>query len=393
MSDAIDAVSRSERGYPFALTALQLSANRAIGVARFVSITTRLARTTVLFPALPIFGDAVFILWLVSHNASPQNDGWFWAFWVTIAVGFILVLTQGWVDRHNEAAARQTFWFHKGVYALRQIATSGDNRLTPVQLAHEETGPLEEPLTVGPLQRLSADAGAPFRAFGLLILLMGIVLGALYIGLLSTATFRAGSPYLFIGGAVALLFAGALNLITGFQWQRAFTILADEDGVEWPRFAVGGLSRHMAHASWKDARAFVTLKANKDSKSSDVDEIFLLDTTTEALAWRITPKTPTNMREAHERFIRMANEHVPLRDITASLKDLLESPETRSYEYALTALSGPAPVPPAVRKVLITPIRESHFLRGYLIVAATLLALLVAAGLLLQSGLIPAGTF
>jgi hypothetical protein len=89
----------------------------------------------------------------------------------------------------------------------------------------------------------------------------------------------------------------------------------------------------------------------------------------------------------------MANEHVPLRDITASLKDLLESPETRSYEYAVTALSGPAPIPPAVRKVLTTPVRESRFLRGYLIVAAILLALLVAAGLLLQSGLIPAGSF
>jgi hypothetical protein len=46
-----------------------------------------------------------------------------------------------------------------------------------------------------------------------------------------------------------------------------------------------------------------------------------------------------------------------------------------------------------VRKVLTTPVRESHVLRGYLIVAAILLALLVAAGLLLQLGLIPAGTF
>jgi hypothetical protein len=212
-------------------------------------------------------------------------------------------------------------------------------------------------------------------------------------GLLSNATFRAGSPYLFIGGAVALIFAGALNLLIGFQWQRAFTIIAEEDGVEWPGPAIGGMSRHTIHALWEDVRAFVTFRASKDSKSSDLDEIFLLDTGSEALAWRITPKTPASVREAHERFVRMANEHVQLRDITASLKNLLESPETRSYEYAVIALSGAAPVPPAVRKVLTTPVHESHFLRGYLIVAAILLALIVAAGILLQSGLIPAGTF
>jgi hypothetical protein len=174
--------------------------------------------------------------------------------------------------------------------------------------------------------------------------------------------------------------------------KQAFSIVTDEQGVKWQRHAFV-LGRRTVQASWQDVRAFVALKVTQSSKSGQTSDVFLLDTTSEALAWRITPKTPPSVREAHERFVRMANEHVPLRDITASLQNLLESPETRSYEYAVTALSSPTPVPPSVRKVLTTPIRKSHFLRGYLIVAAILLALLVAAGLLLQFGVIPAGSF
>ncbi len=174
--------------------------------------------------------------------------------------------------------------------------------------------------------------------------------------------------------------------------KQVSSVVSDEQGVKWqlPTVLFG---RHSVEAPWRNVQALVTFKATQDSKSGETSEVFLLDTTTEALTWRITPKTPASVREAHERFVRMANEHVQLRDITASLKNLLESPETRSYEYAVIALSGPAPVPPAVRTVLTTPVRESHFLRGYLIIAMILLALLVAAGLLLQFGVIPAGSF
>jgi hypothetical protein len=189
-----------------------------------------------------------------------------------------------------------------------------------------------------------------------------------------------------------LILSGTLYEVMAFQLLRKFTLIADDQGPSSRRPAFG-IGQRTTQSPWQDARAFITFRTSRDSKSADMDEVFLLDATTETLAWRITPKTPANVREAHERFVRMANEHVRLRDITASLKNLLESPETRSYEYALTALSGSAPIPRAVRKVLTTPARESHFLRGYLIVAAVLLALLVAAGLFLQSGVIPAGTF
>jgi hypothetical protein len=168
-------------------------------------------------------------------------------------------------------------------------------------------------------------------------------------------------------------------------------VTGDEKGFHWQQLAFSRLGRRSAQGLWQDVRAFVTFTM-RQGDGGDAG-IFLLDMTNEALAWRITPKTPANVREAHERFVRLANEHAPLRDITASLKNLLESPETRSYEYAITALSGPVPVPPAVRKILTTPVRVSHFLRGYLIVATILLALLVAAALLMQSGLIPPNAF
>src|SRR2546423_754871 len=94
----------------------------------------------------------------------------------------------------------------------------------------------------------------------------------------------------------------------------------------------------------------------------------------------MTPKTPPDVRATHERLVRMVSERVQLRDITASLKNLLESPETRSYEYAIAVLSAAAPVHPDVRKALLLPERTpSRFLRGYPLVAAIMLALLVAA--------------
>jgi hypothetical protein len=221
------------------------------------------------------------------------------------------------------------------------------------------------------------------------MIIIGILSAMLTPGLL--LNFGKTLAILYFVLVAVLIIAGAFYTLAGFRWLGALTIGADKDGIKWPVLAFGGLGRRAVEAPWQNVRTFVMLRASKDGKSSNIDEVFLLDTATEALAWRITPKTPASVREAHERLVLMANEHVPLRDITASLKDLLESPETRSYEYAVTALSGSAPVPPSVRKVLTTPVREPHFLRGYLIVAAVLLALLVAAGLLLQSGLIPAG--
>jgi hypothetical protein len=196
----------------------------------------------------------------------------------------------------------------------------------------------------------------------------------------------------YLGTTAAILILVAFAVMAAIPRLRSLTITGDGEGFHWQR-PVFGFGHQKVQVSWQDVRAFVTFRTRQDGKGADMDEVFLLETTAEALAWRITPKTPSRVRNAHERFVRMANEHVQLRDITASLKSLLEAPETRSYEYAVIALSGAAPVPPAVRKVLTTPVRESHFLRGYLIVAAILLALLVAAGLLLQSGLIPAGSF
>ena len=178
------------------------------------------------------------------------------------------------------------------------------------------------------------------------------------------------------------------------QWLRPFEVRADEQGIRW-RQPTFGFGRRAVHVPWQDVRAFVTFRASKDGKSGgDQDEIFLLDATKYVVAWRITPKASPDERKAHEGFVRNVSGHVQLRDITASLKNLLQSPETRSYEYAVAVLSAATPAHPDVRKALILPEQTpSHFLRGYLIVAAILLALLVAAGLLLQSGLIPAGSF
>src|SRR5262249_40546040 len=95
-----------------------------------------------------------------------------------------------------------------------------------------------------------------------------------------------------------------------------------------------------------------------------------------------------SMREAHKRFVRIANDHVPLRDITASLRNLLKSPETRSYEYAIAMLSDPTPVPPPVRTAMVLPVRQPRSQNAYPIVAAILLTLSVVAGLPLQTGVI-----
>jgi hypothetical protein len=280
---------------------------------------------------------------------------------------------------------------HQGTQALRQIAASGDGKLAPIPatVTWTNSGSVSmDPMTLGPLHRLERQRARRFLILSLVLIICGAILVVPALAPQATSVDRAE----YLSTSAAALIVGLFALARVFPWLRSFTISSDEQEFRWPLPAFGPWRRRV-QTSWQDTQAFVTFRASKDGKNSAADEVFLLDTTAEALAWRITPRTPASVREAHERFVRMANQHAPLRDITASLKDLLDSPETRSYEYAVTALSGSAPVPPAVRKVLTTPVRESHFLHGYLIVAAILLALLVTTGLLLQFGLIPAGSF
>jgi hypothetical protein len=284
------------------------------------------------------------------------------------------------------------------MFAIRQAAAAEDGRLAPTieapKLADsDEHKSFDSSSRLAPVEKLQrADA----RVRGLSMLIPGVLflLFAIFGAFTRSLVGRSDSAIsiLYDGLGVLFLLLSAFFLITAFKTLRTFTITANEQDIRLSHSS-SGVGSQPPQVGWSDARGFVTFRVNSNQKKADTDTYYLLDTTSAALAWRITPKTPASVREAHERFVRMANEHVPLRDITASLKGLLESPETRSYEYAVIALSGPAPVPPAVRNVLTTPVRESHFLRGYLSIAAMLLALLVAAGLLLQAGVIPASAF
>jgi hypothetical protein len=391
MSDESDAVSKRERGYTSAFSAFAIPAARALKVARFLRSTSRSSRVT--FPLLPLLFYAIAVQGLLIARHTR-----FWNyFWLEVVV--LLALSM-WplVGFALERSNARNLQMHKGIQALRQVAVSGDRRLSPqrADLAQSNLNdqgtdiPYSQTITLGPLRHIYAGTGAIVGAVGCALLLLAILMGIGGSALLPHLNMFVVQVY--FGLTIFFAVAGLLYILIWFQWSRAFTAVANEDGVSWrqPAFRVGW---RRIQGPWREVRALVTFRARRDGKSADIDEVFLLDTTTEALAWRITPKTPASVRAAHEQFVRMANEHVQLRDITTSLKNLLESPETRSYEYAVIALSGPAPVPPAVRKVLTMPVRESHFLRGYLIVAAILLALLVAAGLVLQSGLVPAGAF
>jgi hypothetical protein len=155
MSDEIVAVSLGERGYHFALTALQVPASRAIGVARSVSITTAAVRALSLFLALLIIGNSVFALWQTSHIALRLRDGWWWGFWITIVVGIIITLTQGWVNQRSEAERRQNLQLHKGVNALLQAATASDSKLAPLQLVSGTDDSSPEPIILGPCGALT----------------------------------------------------------------------------------------------------------------------------------------------------------------------------------------------------------------------------------------------
>ncbi len=394
MSDEkYDAVSQRDLG--LALLTFQSSASQADTGRRRTSWIT--AASVSSLPALVTYGLAVRALWLATYGGQWQD---LWVFTLTATAWAVFVFILLLIVTGGSFSPPKLQRLDKGIQALRQAATAADNRLAPTH-PPAVWSDLDEPessetssgtVTLGPIGRLDGWRVESLAGLGPILLLLGLTdLGFALYGYFAFSHLHGSTVNQDFVIASITLASGLLAIVISAFWLSRFTVTADEQGFRWQRPVFSGLGRRSVQAVWQDARTFVTFTMwQGDGGESGV---FLLDTTTEALAWRITPKTPASVREAHERFVRMANEHVPLRDVTASLKNLLESPETRSYEYAVIALSGLAPVPPAVRKVLTTPVRESHFLRGYLIVAAILLALLVAAGLLLQSGMIPAGAF
>jgi hypothetical protein len=392
MSDEkYDAVSQRE--VRFVLAALSVPASKAERLASGMRLMWPVQIFVAFLPATVNVGLAAYSLWLIFTGHTNQWQDFWTRTLATLAWTLFALILLSMAIRRRLFPTSLVLQIHQGVQALRQVAASGDGKLTPVHtcvaiITMDSGSESMNPTALGPLHRLDRQRGRLLLILSLVLVVCGATLTVSALVPQATSLDRAE----YLGTAAAILLLVAFAVIVAVSRLRSLTIIGDKNGLRWRR-PVFGFRHRKAQAPWPDARSFLTFRARKDAKSADMDEIFLLDTTTEALAWRITPKTPVNVREAHERFVRMANEHVQLRDITASLKNLLESPETRSYEYAVAALSGPVPVPPAVRKVLTIPVRESHFLRGYLIVAAILLALLVAVGLLLQSGLIPAGSF
>jgi hypothetical protein len=390
-----DAVSRRELG--LALLAFQSSASRADAYSRQRRTSWIVLAFVGSLPALVYYGWAAWSLWLATHGGQWQD---FWAFTLATvawaAVVFILLLI---VPVRGLSPARLQR-LDKGIQALRQAAAAGDNRLAPKHESVEwsdadelaSSGASSGTTTIGPLERLGGGREEFLVLLGPILLLIALpALGSALYRYFAFSNLHDPIIIQDFTAATLMLVAGILAIVVAAFWPSTFTVTADEQGVRWQRPAFTGLGRHAVQAIWPDVQTFITFMMRQGD--SGESEVFLLDTTNEALAWRITPKTPSSVREAHERFVRAANEHAPLRDITASLKDLLQSPETRAYEYAVLALSGPAPIPAAVRKVLTTPVHGPRFLRGYLLVAAILLAPLVAAGLLLQFGLLPVGAF
>jgi hypothetical protein len=391
MSDEIEAIKRSD--VTFQLTALQVPASQAAVMARSWRSTAGGSRPSILFPAVYLFALAAITLWLAWSFGRYWYDTNWLLFWFVIVAAFVWIPVSVRLTIRRAANVQPMFYLHRGILALREAAAAGDNRLAPAVPNNVDGTPdrAAEAPPVGRFERV----GAQFR--GIMLLVMGIVLTVF------AATFFLGWPVdvsfsdasilnLRIVASTVLLIEGIWLVIVAVQLLRPFEITTEGQGVRWRQST---FRRRLVRVQWPDVRAFVTFRASKDGKTdADVDEIFLLDATKYAVAWRITHKASPDEREAHEGFVRNMSGHIQLRDITTSLKNLVESPETRSYEYAVAVLSAAAPVHSDVRKALIFPERTpSRFLRGYLIVAAILLALLVVAGLLLKSGLVPAGSF
>jgi hypothetical protein len=391
MSDKIDAVKWSD--VTFQLTALQIPMSQAAGMARSLRNAGGASRASILFPMIYLFALAAINLWLT------WSIGLYWyganrlLFWFPVLAVLVWIPISLRLATRRDANIQPMFYLYRGILALREAAAAGDNRLAPVVPNNVDGTPdsaADAPI-VGRFERV----GAQFR--GIMLLVMGIVLiafaASFFLGWPVDLSFSDASMLkLRIVASTVFLIEGIWLVIVAVQLLRPFEITTEGQGVRWRQST---FRRRPVRVQWPDVRAFVTFRASKDGKTdADVDEIFLLDATKYAVAWRITSKASPDQRKANEGIVRNVNEHIQLRDITASLKNLLESPETRSYEYAMTVLSAATPVHPDVWKALILPERtSSRFLSGYLIVAAVLLALLVAAGLLLQSGLIPIGTF
>jgi hypothetical protein len=393
MSDEIEAIKRSD--VTFQLTALQVPASQAARMARSLRSTAGGSRASLYFSTVYLFAMAAIILWLAWSSDRYTYRAFWLLFWFVIVAAVVWIPVSARLATRRDANIQPTFYLYRGIQALLQAAASGDKRLAPTvpnNVDETSNGAAEGP-TVGRFERV----GAKFR--GIMLLVMGIVLivfaVSFFLGWPVDLSFSDTSQFnLRIIASTIFLLEGVWMVIVGVQWLRPFEVGADAKSVYWQQPPLG-FKRRMVRVPWQDMRAFVTFRATKDGKTdADVDEIFLLDATKYAVAWRITPKASPDERKANEGIVRNVNEHIQLRDITASLKNLLESPETRSYEYAITVLSATTPAHPDVRKALILPEHTSaRFLSGYLLVAAILLALLIAAGLLLQSGLIPAGTF
>jgi hypothetical protein len=390
MSDEIDAVSRSD--VTFKLTALQVPASQAARMARALRSTVGGSRASILFPTVYLFAFAAINLWLAWSFGQLRYDTNWVLFWFAIVAALVWIPVSIWSATRRDANIQPAFYLHRGIQALRQAAASSDNRLAPaVESGVNETSDRAggSPIA-GRFQRI----GAQSRGVGLLVMGVVLILFAASIFWSWPVDLSFSDTWMLnfrIIASTVFLIEGMWIVIVGAQWLRPFEVVVDEQGVRW-RQPTFGFGRRTVRVQWPDVRAFVTFRANRNGESGgDQDKIFLLDATKYVVVWRITPKTSPEERKAHEGFVRNMSEHVQLRDITASLKNLLESPETRSYEYAITVLSAATPAHPDVRKALILPERTPpYFLRGYLLVAAILLALLVAAGLLLQTGVIPA---
>jgi hypothetical protein len=387
MSDEIDAVRRS--ALTFRLGTLQVPASRAGAMARSLHPPVARGRAIRLLLTSYFFLFAVMGLFFVWLFGLPWNSPAWVVFWLAVLSAHVWIPLFDRMPSQREAQAQPALYLHRGIQALRHAAAKGDNRLAPVVArsadeTHEESA---DGSVTGRFQRMYGTPNAVALAV-IVVVVLGLAFSfimpdyTLFHGLDSTLR-----TILTACGAL-LLIEGLYISVLGFQGLRPIEMSADEQGVQWQEPTLWFARRNL-RAPWQDVRAFTTFRASKDGKLADVDEIYLLESEKHAVAWKITPKTPPSIRETHERFVRMANEHMQLRDITAALRNLLESPETRSYEYAIAMLSDPTPIPPSVRAALIPQARQSRVQSVYLIVSMVLLTLLVAAGLLLQTGVIP----
>ena len=189
-------------------------------------------------------------------------------------------------------------------YARRLLLA--DNRLAPESQSgvDEATDGNARTPVVGRFQRIGARSrGVGLLVIGVvLILFAASILGGWPVDLSFSDTSMFNLPII---ASTVFLIEGVWIVIVGVQWLRPFEVRVDEQGIRW-RQPTFGFGRRTVRAQWQDVRAFVTFRASKEGKASaDQDEIFLLDATKQVVAWKMTPKTPPDVREAHERFVRM----------------------------------------------------------------------------------------